>query len=78
MNPHSPEVRVSPTSRVFVTFRRWPLVPSAELERLQSTLSQCVEMAGLESARELLLVVTDELQRRTEEIPDVGVVRDES
>lgn len=78
MSPHSHEVHVSPTSRVFVTFRRWPLVPSAELQQLQATLSQCVELAGLESARELLLVVTDELLRRTSEVPAAGVVRDES
>lgn len=78
MSEQSREVRASPASRIFVTFRRWPLVPSAELQRLELTLSQCVEVSGLESARELLLLVSDELQRRSEEMPDAGAVRDES
>lgn len=56
---------------MFDSFRRWPLVPSAQLVRLRSALLQCVEMASpdkgrdlSESAGKLLRLVTDELDRR--------------
>lgn len=58
-----------PSSQIFGTFRRWPLVPSAELYRLQSTLTQCVEVAGYEAAHDLLGLVTAELQQRSVEEP---------
>ena len=58
-----------PSSQIFGTFRRWPLVPSAELYRLQAALTQCVELAGSEAAHELLRLVTQELQQRSEEEP---------
>ena len=58
-----------PPSSIFGTFRRWPLVPSAELYRLQVALTQCVELAGPDAAHELLTDVTDELERRTAESP---------
>ncbi|WP_427174620.1 hypothetical protein [Arthrobacter sp. 92] len=67
MTVYRREVHESPVPRVFVRFRRWPLVPSAELYRLQTILSQCVELAGSDSANELLTLVTDELERRTAE-----------
>jgi hypothetical protein len=44
----------SPSHRIFGTFRRWPLVPSAELHRLHSALTQCVEFVGFDTAHELL------------------------
>ena len=56
---------------MFDSFRRWPLVPSAQLVRLRSALLQCVELASpgngrdlSESAGKLLRLVTDELERR--------------
>lgn len=56
---------------MFDSFRRWPLVPSAQLVRLRSALLQCVELASpdkgrdlSESAGKLLRLVTDELDRR--------------
>ena len=56
---------------MFDAFRRWPLVPSAQLVRLRSALLQCVELASpdngrhlSESAGKLLRLVTDELDRR--------------
>ncbi|WP_427170884.1 hypothetical protein [Arthrobacter sp. 92] len=52
---------------IFDTFRRWPLVPSTELFRLQAALTQCVELVGSDTARELLTLVTQELQQRTAE-----------
>ena len=58
-----------PSSQIFGTFRRWPLVPSAELYRLQATLTQCVEVAGYEAAHDLLELVTAELQQRSAEEP---------
>jgi hypothetical protein len=58
-----------PSSQIFGTFRRWPLVPSAELLRLQATLTQCVELAGPEAAHDLLTLVTQELQLRSAEEP---------
>ena len=60
-----------PPSQIFGTFRRWPLVPSDELLRLQTTLTQCVELAGPEAADDLLKLVTQELRLRgAEESPD--------
>lgn len=58
-----------PSSQIFGTFRRWPLVPSDELLRLQATLTQCVELAGPEAADDLLRLVTQELQLRSAEEP---------
>jgi hypothetical protein len=58
-----------PSSQIFGTFRRWPLVPSAELYRLQAALTQCVELAGSEAAHELLTLVTEELRQRSAEEP---------
>ena len=58
-----------PSSQIFGTFRRWPLVPSAELYRLQAALTQCVELAGSEAAHELLTLVSEELQQRSAEEP---------
>ena len=56
---------------MFDSFRRWPLVPSAQLVRLRSALLQCVEVSApdngrdlSESAGKLLRLVTDELDRR--------------
>ncbi|MDR7082787.1 hypothetical protein J2X01_002077 [Arthrobacter ginsengisoli] len=56
---------------MFDAFRRWPLVPSSQLLRLRSALLQCVELASpdngrdpSDSARRLLQLVTDELERR--------------
>ena len=60
-----------PSSQIFGTFRRWPLVPSAELLRLHATLTQCVELAGPGAVDDLLRLVTLELQlRRAEEATD--------
>jgi len=58
-----------PSPQIFGTFRRWPLVPSAELYRLQDALTQCVELAGSADAHDLLGLVTEELQQRREEEP---------
>ena len=58
-----------PSSQIFGTFRRWPLVPSAELYRLQAALTQCVELAGSEAADELLTLVTEELRQRSAKEP---------
>lgn len=63
------EVQKPPPSSIFGTLRRWPLMPSEELCRLQVALTQCVELAGPHSAHELLRLVTDELERRTAETP---------
>ena len=60
-----------PSARIFGTFRRWPLVPSAELDRLRDALANCVELVGSEAADELLGLITKELkQRSAEEQPD--------
>lgn len=59
----------SPSSSIFGTLRRWPLIPSVELCLLQAALTQCVELAGPESAHKLLTDVTVELDRRTAETP---------
>jgi hypothetical protein len=56
-----------PPPRIFGTFRRWPLVPSAELYRLQAALERCVELAGSEAAHELLGLIRKELQQRSAE-----------
>ncbi|MDP9984459.1 hypothetical protein J2W14_003884 [Pseudarthrobacter oxydans] len=58
-----------PSSQIFGTFRRWPLVPSAELYRLQAALTQCVELAGSEAAHELLTLVSEELRQRSAKEP---------
>ncbi|MCB5273329.1 hypothetical protein BJG92_00849 [Arthrobacter sp. SO5] len=57
---------------LFDSFRRWPLVPSSQLLRLRTALLQCVELASpdngrdlSDSARKLLRLVTDELDRRS-------------
>lgn len=59
--------------RIFDSFRRWPLVPSSELLQLRTALLQCMELAAPESGRELsdsarrlLGLVTDELERRNQ------------
>ncbi|MEZ2391550.1 hypothetical protein AB6813_18765 [bacterium RCC_150] len=56
---------------LFRTFRRWPLVPSPELLRIRAALQRCDATGtpgwpgGLsDSARELLDLVTGELERR--------------
>lgn len=58
-----------PSAQIFGTLRRWPLLPSAELLRLQATLTQCVELDGSEAAHDLLALVTQELQLRSLEEP---------
>lgn len=58
-----------PSPQIFGTFRRWPLVPSAELYRLQAALTQCVELAGSAAAQDLLGLVAEELQQRSAEEP---------
>lgn len=58
-----------PSSQIFGTFRRWPLVPSAELYRLQAALTQCVELAGSDAAHELLTLVSEELRQRSVKEP---------
>lgn len=57
---------------MFDSFRRWPLVPSAQLVRLRLALLQCVELASpdngrdlSESAGKLLQLISDELDRRS-------------
>lgn len=69
MTVYPQDVHASPPSSIFGTFRRWPLVPSVELCLLQAALTQCVELAGSDSAHELLTDVTVELERRTAETP---------
>lgn len=54
-----------PPLQIFGSFRRWPLVPSAELYRLEAALAQCVELAGSEAAHELLTLVSEELRQRS-------------
>ncbi|VXB75442.1 hypothetical protein ARTHRO9AX_190046 [Arthrobacter sp. 9AX] len=56
-------------------FRRWPKVPSRELERIRHALLQCLhrghpgrEHQLSEPARELLDLVTAELDRRREAV----------
>ena len=58
-----------PSPQIFGTFRRWPLVPSAELYRLQAALTQCVELAGSEAAHKLLALVSEELRQRSAKEP---------
>ncbi|MET3950383.1 hypothetical protein [Arthrobacter sp. UYEF36] len=58
-----------PSAQIFGTFRRWPLLPSAELLRLQATLKQCFELDRSEAAQDLLRLVTQELQLRSVEEP---------
>lgn len=67
MSIYRREVHESPASRIFLTFRRWPRVPFAELYRLLAAVNQCVDLAGSESANELLTLVTNELGRRAAE-----------
>lgn len=52
---------------IFNTPRRWALTSTAELSRLQTALTQCVELAGPDPAQELLTLVTGELDRRNTE-----------
>lgn len=68
---HGPPAHAPGAELMFDSFRRWPLVPSAQLVRLRSVLLQCVELASpnngrdlSESAGKLLRLVTDELDRR--------------
>lgn len=63
--------RESDHESVFRSFRRWPLVPSPELQRLRSVLLKCDAVMGpdsvhelSDSARKLLELVTEELERR--------------
>ncbi|MDI3213978.1 hypothetical protein [Arthrobacter sp. AL12] len=50
--------------QIFGSFRRWPLVPSDELYRLEAALTQCMELAGSDAAHELLTLVSEELRQR--------------
>lgn len=66
-----PGERSSATSAVTELFRRWPAVPSRELERIRRALLQC-ESTGYggsghqlsEPARAVLDLITAELERR--------------
>lgn len=60
---------------IFGTFRRWPLVPSAELLRLRAALTRCVKLVGSDTARELLTLITQELQQRTTEEEPVARIQ---
>ncbi len=53
-----------PGGRIFHTYRRWPLVPTQDLQKLREALMQCMAAAGSEPAEELLGLVEDELTRR--------------
>ena len=69
MTIHRQDPQGAASAQIFGTFRRWPLVPSAELYRLQAALRQCVELAGSEAAEELLTLVAQELRQRSAEEP---------
>ncbi|QYF90464.1 MULTISPECIES: hypothetical protein [Arthrobacter] len=80
MSTGRPDAHESASSRIFVMFPRWPLVPSADLYRLQAALTRCADLEDSGSARELLLLVTDELERRTAEpghLPSLGSSADD-
>ncbi|MEC5190872.1 MULTISPECIES: hypothetical protein [unclassified Arthrobacter] len=69
---YGPHTRTAGAELMFDSFRRWPLVPSAQLVRLRSALLQCVELASpgngrdlSEPAGKLLQLVSDELDRRS-------------
>lgn len=79
---HGPLAHAPGAELMFDSFRRWPLVPSAQLVRLRSALLQCVELASpnngrdlSESAGKLLRLVTDELDRRNSRQAGPAVLR---
>lgn len=61
---------VAGSLRIFSTSRRWPLIPSADLRKLQASLSQYVQLADSPVAQELLDLVGRELQLR--KLTDTG------
>ncbi len=70
---HGPGGSLTRQSAVQQLFRRWPLVPSRELERIRQVLLHCDELGHpaathhlSEPAQALLDLVTVELQRRRE------------
>jgi hypothetical protein len=70
---HGPGGSLSRQSAVQQLFRRWPLVPSRELERIRRVLLHCDELGHpaatrhlSEPAQALLDLVTAELERRNE------------
>lgn len=58
---------ITSSGRVFQAFRRWPLVPTADLLRLKATLECCISVAGSgsDSAHALLELINEELSRRS-------------
>ncbi|MDQ0236039.1 hypothetical protein J2S91_002390 [Arthrobacter bambusae] len=70
---HGPGGSLSRQSAVQQLFRRWPRVPSRELERIRRVLLHCDEIGNSaathhlsEPAQALLALVTAELERRNE------------
>lgn len=70
---HGPGGSLSGQSAVQQLFRRWPRVPSRELERIRQVLLHCDELGNpaathhlSECAQALLALVTAELERRRE------------
>ncbi|UYY82432.1 hypothetical protein OIT41_05050 [Arthrobacter sp. YA7-1] len=70
---HGPGGSLSRQSAVQELFRRWPLVPTRELERIRRVLLHCDELGHpaatrhlSEPAQALLDLVTAELERRNE------------
>lgn len=68
---HGPGGSLSRQSAVQQLFRRWPRVPSRELERIRQVLLHCDELGNpaathhlSEPAQALLDLVTTELERR--------------
>ncbi len=62
-----------PGDRIFQTFRRWPLVPTQDLQRLRAALLQCVAAEDSETAQQLLGLVEDELHRRRKQMVSFAV-----
>jgi hypothetical protein len=64
---HSPDTTLglTPSGRIFKSFRRWPAVPVSDLLRLRHAFVLTIETDRSAAAQELLRPVDGELTRRT-------------
>lgn len=58
---------MTPSGRVFQSFRRWPLVPTRDLVWLRSAIERSTSTEDSRAAQELLRFVDAELSRRQKE-----------
>jgi hypothetical protein len=72
-SPADIQLGTTPSGRVFHTFHRLQLMPTADLLRLRRALQQAMDVTVSGAAESLLHEVHRELSRRQDQSPQIGL-----